>query len=67
MSRNIDSVNIKDFSTHDIEVYVREQCDIMEEAATHVEMLKLSMRLLLKNIMIYRLWKKLPHRYVIKY
>ena len=37
MSRNIDSVNIKDFSTHDIEVYVREQCDIMEEAATHVE------------------------------
>ena len=34
---NIDSVNIKDFSTHDIEVYVREQCDIMEEAATHVE------------------------------
>ena len=37
MSRNIDSVNIKDFSTHDIEVYVREQCDIMEEAATHIE------------------------------
>ena len=35
--KKLDKVNTRIFGAHDIELFVKEQCDIMEEAAVHVE------------------------------
>lgn len=33
-------INVRKLGTHDMEVYVKQQCDIMEEAAEHIENVK---------------------------
>lgn len=35
--KRLDYVNVDKFGYHDMEVYVRNQCDIMEEASAHIE------------------------------
>ena len=39
-SQDAEIINVRKLGTHDMEVYVKQQCDIMEEAAEHIENVK---------------------------
>lgn len=39
-SQDVEIINVRKLGTHDMEVYVKQQCDIMEEAAEHIENVK---------------------------
>lgn len=39
-SQDLEIINVRKLGTHDMEVYVKQQCDIMEEAAEHIENVK---------------------------